>query len=44
MEVFFKGLGYVIFFGMGTNPKGSFLGGMGGRNLVVFQNKKVGFF
>jgi hypothetical protein len=29
---------------MGTNLKGCFLGGMGGRSLVVFQSKKVGFF
>jgi hypothetical protein len=29
---------------MGTNPKGCFLGSMGGRSLVVFQGMKVGFF
>jgi hypothetical protein len=29
---------------METNPKGCFLGGKGGRSLVVFQGKKVGFF
>jgi hypothetical protein len=28
---------------MGTNPKGCFLGGMGGKSLVVFQGRKVGF-
>jgi len=28
---------------MGTNPKGCFLGSMGGRSLVVFQGMKVGF-
>jgi hypothetical protein len=28
---------------MGTNLKGFFLGGMGGKSLVVFQGKKVGF-
>jgi hypothetical protein len=27
---------------MGINPKGCFLGGMGGRSLVVFQGRKVG--
>ncbi len=34
----------MIFFGMGTNPKVCFLGGMGGGSLVVFQGRKVGFF
>jgi hypothetical protein len=29
---------------MGTNPKLCFLGGMGGRSLVVSQGRKVGFF
>ncbi len=29
---------------MGINPKGCFLGGMGGRNLVVSQGRKVGDF
>jgi hypothetical protein len=33
-----------IFFGMGTNPKVYFLGGIGGRSLVLFWNKKVGLF
>jgi hypothetical protein len=28
---------------MGTNPKVCFLGGMGGRSLVVSQGRKVGF-
>jgi hypothetical protein len=28
---------------MGINPKGCFLGGMGGKSLIVFQSKKVGF-
>jgi hypothetical protein len=28
---------------MGTNPKGCFLGGMGGRSLLVFQGSKAGF-
>jgi hypothetical protein len=28
---------------MGTNSKVCFLGGMGGRSLVVFQSRKVGF-
>jgi hypothetical protein len=28
---------------MGTNPKVCFLGGMGGRSLVVFQGRKVRF-
>jgi hypothetical protein len=28
---------------MGTNPKVCFLGGKGGRSLVVFQGRKVGF-
>ncbi len=28
---------------MGANPKVCFLGGMGGRSLVVFQSRKVGF-
>ncbi len=27
---------------MGTNLKGCFLGGMGGKSLVVFQSMKVG--
>ncbi len=31
------------FFGMGTNPKGCFLGGIRGRSLVVFRGRKVGF-
>jgi hypothetical protein len=30
--------------GMWTNPKVCFLGGMGGRSLVVSQGRKVGFF
>jgi hypothetical protein len=34
----------VIFFRMGTNPKGCFLSGMARRNLVFFQVKKVEFF
>jgi hypothetical protein len=29
---------------MGTNPKVCFLGGMGGRSLVVSQSRKVGIF
>jgi hypothetical protein len=29
---------------MGTNPKGYFLNGMGGRSLVVFQGRNMGFF
>jgi hypothetical protein len=29
---------------MGTKTKVCFLSGMGGRSLVVFQAKKVGFF
>jgi hypothetical protein len=29
---------------MGTNSKVYFLGGMGGRSLVVFQGRKVGCF
>ncbi len=29
--------------GRGTNPKVCFLGGMGGRSLVVSQGRKVGF-
>jgi hypothetical protein len=29
---------------MGTNPMGCFLGGMGGKSLVVFQGREVGFF
>jgi hypothetical protein len=29
---------------MGINPKGCFLGGMGGRSLVVIQGRKVVFF
>jgi hypothetical protein len=29
---------------MRINPKGCFLGGMGGRSLIFFQGKKVGFF
>jgi hypothetical protein len=29
---------------MGTNPKVYFLGGMGGRSLVLFQGRNVGFF
>ncbi len=33
-----------IFLGMGTNPKGCFLDGMGGKRLVGFQGRKVGFF
>ncbi len=33
-----------IFLGTWTNPKGCFLGGMGGKSLVVFQGKKVGLF
>jgi len=28
---------------MGTNPKVYFLGGMGGRSLVLFQGRNVGF-
>jgi hypothetical protein len=28
---------------MGTNPKVCFLGGMGGRSLVISQSRKVGF-
>ncbi len=32
------------FLGIGTNPKVCFLGAMGGRNLVVSQGRKVGFF
>ncbi len=43
-RVFFKGLREVNFFGTGTNPKVCFLGGMGGRSLVVSQNRKVGIF
>jgi len=31
-----------LFLGMGTNPNGCFLGGMGGRRLVVSQGRKVG--
>jgi hypothetical protein len=29
---------------MGINPKGCFLGDMGRKILVIFQDKKVGFF
>jgi len=29
---------------MGTDPRGCFLGGMGGKSLVVSQGEKVGFF
>ncbi len=29
---------------MGIKPKVCFLCGMGGRSLVVFQGRKVGFF
>jgi len=29
---------------MGINPNVCFLGGMGGRSLVVSQGRKVGFF
>ncbi len=44
-KIFFKkGLGKVIFFGMGTNPRVCFLGNMGGRNLVVLQGTKVRFY
>jgi len=32
-----------MFLRMGINPKVCFLGGMGGRSLVVSQNRKVGF-
>jgi hypothetical protein len=28
---------------MGTNPKVCFLGGMGGRSLIVSRGRKVGF-
>ncbi len=39
------GIGRDDFFGgIGTIPRGCFLGGMGGRNLVVSQGRKVGFF
>jgi hypothetical protein len=31
------GLGEVIFFGIGTNPKGCFLGGMGGEVWLFFK-------
>jgi hypothetical protein len=34
----------VIFFGTGINPNVCFLGGMGGRTLIVSQSRKVGFF
>jgi hypothetical protein len=27
---------------MGINPRGCFLGDMGGRSLVAFQSKKIG--
>jgi hypothetical protein len=37
------GLGEAIFLGMGTNPKGCFLGGMEGKSLVISQSRKVGF-
>jgi hypothetical protein len=37
-------LGKVIFFGMGINPKGLFLGGMGRKSLAFSQGRKVGFF
>jgi hypothetical protein len=40
---FLKGLGKMIFFGMGTTPKVCFLGGMGRRSLVISQTRKVGF-
>ncbi len=33
----------MTFLGMGTNPKGCFLGSMGVRSLVIFQGRKVGF-
>jgi hypothetical protein len=29
---------------MGINPRDFFLGGMGGKSLVVFQGRKVGVF
>ncbi len=32
-------MGYLILFGMGTNSKGCFSGGMGGKILVVFQGR-----
>ncbi len=32
-----------IFWGMGINPNGCFLASMGGRSLVEFQGRKVGF-
>jgi len=31
-----------MFLRMGINPKVCFLGGMGGRSLVVSQNRKAG--
>ncbi len=30
--------------GIRTNPRGCFLGGMGGKSLVVSQGRKVGGF
>jgi hypothetical protein len=33
----------MVFFGMGTNPKVCFLGGMGGRSLIISQTRE-GFF
>jgi hypothetical protein len=36
-------LGEGILFGMETNPKGRFLGGMEGKSLVISQSRKVGF-
>jgi len=44
MRFFFKGLGEVNSFWDGDYPKVCFLGGMEGRNLVVYQGRKVGFF
>jgi hypothetical protein len=35
---------YKVWWGIGSYPRGCFLGGMGGRSLVVSQGRKVGGF